>query len=185
MTRSIDDAGQPLRTADYLILILLCAIIYGPGVFAGRPLSVHEARLPQLAREMIRQHSSWILPQSGGRPWLERPPLPHWATAISMKLFGRTDALWVVRLPAAIMGCLLSMIGAWMSARWFGRRCGLLAGVVLATTYELYQYATLAEDDIYLAALAAACVAAFVASEWNSYNRVASEKRGARGCPAS
>jgi 4-amino-4-deoxy-L-arabinose transferase-like glycosyltransferase len=158
-------AGR-LRGGDYLLLAVLCAALYGVGAVSGRPLSVHEARLPQLAREMAQGQSDWILPQSGGRPWLERPPLPHWLTAASMRAFCRTDALWVVRIPAAAAGMAVVLLGAWMSARWFGRVGGLLAGVVIATSYELYQYATLAEDDVYLAMVVAACVGAFVKAEW-------------------
>jgi 4-amino-4-deoxy-L-arabinose transferase-like glycosyltransferase len=157
-----------LRPTDYLILVTLVAALYGTAALSGRPLSIHEARIPQLAREMASGHGDWILPQSAGRPWLERPPLPHWFTAASMAAFGRTDSLWVARLPAALMGGLIVLTGAWMSARWFGRQLGLLAGMVIATSYELYQYSTLAEDDIYLGAVAVACMAMFVRSEWPS-----------------
>lgn len=160
------EAGR-MRGIDYFLLLVVCAGLYGVAAFSGRPLSVHEARLPQLAREMAQGQSDWLLPQSAGRPWLERPPLPHWCTAFSILAFNRNDALWVVRLAAAIAGCAIVLTGAWMAARWFGRSLGLLAGVVIATSYELYQYATLAEDDIYLGALAAACVALFVAAEWS------------------
>jgi 4-amino-4-deoxy-L-arabinose transferase-like glycosyltransferase len=160
------DDVNGLRWRDYLLLIVLCAALYGWGAVCGRPLSMHESRLPELSREIVRGQSNWLLPQSGGRPWLERPPLPHWFTALSMLAFARTDAAWVARIPAAAAGCIVVLAGAWMGGRWFGRNVGLLAGATLATTYELYQYATLAEDDVYLGAIVALCVAAFVASEW-------------------
>ncbi len=154
-----------LRMPDVWLLLLICAALLGWGAFSGRPLSMHESRLPQLAREMVQGQSSYILPQSGGRPWLERPPLPHWFTAGSMLLFGRTDAEWVARLPAALMGTSIVLMGAWIAGVWFGRSLGLLSGVTLATTYELYNYSSLAEDDIYLAAVAVAAMAMFVKAE--------------------
>jgi 4-amino-4-deoxy-L-arabinose transferase-like glycosyltransferase len=175
MTTPPDSAEARLRPADYLVLVIACAALFGTAAFSGRPLSVHEARLPQLAREMALGESDWLLPQSGGRPWLERPPLPHWFTAASMVLFRRTDAAWAARIPAALMGCAMVLTGAWMAARWFGRQVGLLCGAVLATTYELYQYATLAEDDIYLGAIAVACVAMFVKNEWTPDGRPAAD----------
>jgi 4-amino-4-deoxy-L-arabinose transferase-like glycosyltransferase len=155
-----------MHLRDYAILVAVAVMLYGVAVFSGRPLSVHEARVPQLAREMARGQSDWLLPQSGGRPWLERPPLPHWFTALSMLAFNRTDELWVVRLPAAIAGLIVVLVGAWIATRWYGRSFGLIAGVVIATSYELYQYATLAEDDIYLGMLVVACMAMFVKAEW-------------------
>ena len=157
------DRGAPhhLVGRDYLLLIFVALLLYGPAVWSGRPLSVHEGRLPQLAREMVWDGGSWLLPTSGGRPWLERPPLPHWITAGSMMLLGRVGSLWSARLPAAIAGGAIGVMAAWMVARWFGRSVGLLAGVVALSSYELYQYATLAEDDIYLGLVAVAAMMMF------------------------
>lgn len=157
----------PLRGGDYLLLLLLCAALYGWSAFGGRPLTMHEARLPELAREMI-QTGHWMLPQSGGRPWLERPPLPHWFIAASCLIFGRADVEWVVRLPSAMMGALIVLLVAWMAGRHFGRSIGLLAGAAMATMYEQYQYASLAEDDIFLAAVVCLAMAIFVKAEFPS-----------------
>ena len=66
-----------LRLRDFLILAAFCLLLFGFEMFSGRPLSLHEARLPELSREMFLHHN-WLFPQSGGRPWLERPPLPQW-----------------------------------------------------------------------------------------------------------
>jgi len=52
-----------------------------------------------------------------------------------------------------------------MAGLWFGRPMSLLCGVMLATTYELYDYATFAEDDIYLAAIVVGAMAAFVKTQ--------------------
>ena len=155
-----------LTGRDLAILIGVAVLLLGPSVWSGRPLSVHEARLPQLAKEMVWGDGDWLLPTSGGRPWLERPPLPHWATAASMMLFGRVGSYWSARLPAAVAGTLIAWMSAWMSARWFGRKFGLLAGLVTLTTYELYQYSSLAEDDIYLGLVAVAAMAMFVRAQW-------------------
>src|SRR5262249_2290268 len=87
---------------------------------------------------------------------------------LSILAFNRTGELWVVRLPAAIAGLIVVLVGAWIATRWYGRNFGLIAGVVIATSYEIYQYATLAEDDIYLGMLVVACMAMFVKAEWPS-----------------
>ncbi len=160
------DARRGLRWRDVAALLILCALLYGWGAFAGAPLTMHEARLPQLAREMLH-NGQWVLPLSGVRPWLERPPVPHWFTAASLAIFGRTGE-WVVRLPAAMAGMILVLLTAWMAGRGFGRSVGLLSGAVMASSFEVYRYATLAEDDIYLAAVVAAAMACFVMAEFSS-----------------
>jgi 4-amino-4-deoxy-L-arabinose transferase-like glycosyltransferase len=148
-------------------LVLLAAfalLLFGYAGFSGRPLTMHEARLPECAREMLHR-GDWLLPTSGGRPWLERPPLPHWCVIASMKLFGRDDRVWIVRLPSAIAGTVTVLLTAWTAGRLFGRTTAIVAGMMLATSYEFYVYACQAEDDIYLAALVAAGMALFVHAE--------------------
>ena len=153
------------RPADYAILIAFCAILFGFNLFSGRPLSLHEARLPETSREMMAR-GDYIIPRSGGRPWLERPPLPHWLTIAASKVLGQhCDSVWVVRLPAALAGMGTVLLTAWVAARWFGRGVGLSAGLVLATCYEFYTYSTLAEDDIYLGLVVMLGMALFVRLE--------------------
>src|SRR5258705_1880207 len=106
-------------------------------MFSGRPLSLHEGRLPELSREMMQSHD-WIIPRSGGRPWLERPPLPHWITIATSAILGqRCDRVWVVRLPAVLMGTITVLLTAWIAARLFGRNIGLASGLILPTCYHV------------------------------------------------
>ncbi len=36
-----------LRRRDYLLVGLFCAVLFGYAAFSGRPLTMHEARLPE------------------------------------------------------------------------------------------------------------------------------------------
>ncbi|HEX4124392.1 MAG TPA: phospholipid carrier-dependent glycosyltransferase, partial [Tepidisphaeraceae bacterium] len=165
------DEPHRLHRRDFFLLAAFCLLLFGFELFSGRALSLHEARLPETAREMLASHDwhDWVFPQSGGRPWLERPPVPHWILIGTSLLLGqRCDTVWVVRLPSAIMGTLVVLLTAWMGGKWFGRNVGLLSGFVLATMYEFYAYSVLAEDDIFLAATVALAVAAFVRLEFFS-----------------
>jgi 4-amino-4-deoxy-L-arabinose transferase-like glycosyltransferase len=153
---------------DFLILAAFCLALFGYEMFSGRALSLHEARLPELSREMFANHN-WLFPQSGGRPWLERPPLPQWIEVVTSTLFGqRCDAVWVVRLPSVLMGLAIVLMTAWAAGVWFGRGAGVLSGLVLATMYEFYAYSVLAEDDIYLAAAVAVALTLFISMEFAS-----------------
>lgn len=161
-------APTRLLRRDFLILAAFCLALFGYEMFSGRALSLHEARLPQLSREMFANHN-WLFPQSGGRPWLERPPLPQWIEVGTSLLLGqRCDAVWVVRLPSVLMGLAVVLMTAWAAAVWFGRGVGLLSGLVLATMYEFYAYSVLAEDDIFLAAAVAVALTLFVSMEFAS-----------------
>ena len=154
-------ADGPVRKTDYLLVGLVALLAFGTVAFSGRPLTMHEARLPQTGREMLATHG-WLLPTSGGRPWLERPPLPHWVVAAAMAIAGRVDSVPVVRLPSAVMGTVAVLLTVWMAGRCFGRTVAVLSGLTLTTAYEFYVYAGSAEDDVYLAALVAAAMALFV-----------------------
>ena len=85
--------SHSLYFKHYLILIIYSAILFGYSLIGGRPLTMHEARLPQTTREMVATHN-WITPQSGSRPWVERPPLPHWIMATVTAPFGKIDSVW-------------------------------------------------------------------------------------------
>ncbi len=73
---SVDAETPPVHdtlwSRDYLLLTLFCAVLFGTALVGGRYLTMHEAVLPQSAKEMYAT-GEWIVPTSAGRPWLERP----------------------------------------------------------------------------------------------------------------
>ncbi len=158
---------NPLRWGDYFLLGAFCAVLFGYVAVSGRPLTLHEARLPELSREMMATHN-WLVPMDGDRPWLERPPLPHWCMIAVAKVIGqRCDTRWSVGIPPALAGLLIVLMTARIAAGWFGRGMGIVSGLVLATMYEFYIYSTLAEDDIFLGVLVMGAMALFVGQEFH------------------
>jgi hypothetical protein len=145
-------------------------------------MTLHEARLPECSREMMRT-GNFLIPTSGGRPWLERPPLPHWIMIGVAEVLGQQcDSEWSVRIPPALCGLLIVLMTASIAARWFGNGAGVAAGLMLATMYEFYHYSTLSEDDIFLALVVVAAIACFIwmefvadpearAARWNPIGR--------------
>lgn len=158
-------ASGTLRTQDWGILVLYCGLLFGVSLVGGRPMTLHEAVLPQSAREMLAD-GDWIVPKKGGEPWLESPPLPQWCTVTVAAVFGRCDAEWIVRIGPMLVGTICVCLTAWMASVWYGRTIGLLSGLILATTCEFTRYAWLAEDEIYLCGLVTAAVAWFVKLEF-------------------
>jgi len=170
-------ADHQLRRSDYALLCVFSLVLFGYSLFGGRVLTLHEARLPQAAREMMAD-GDWIVPKCGGRPWLERPPLPHWITIGVASIFGRCDEAWIVRIPPTLMGLACVLLTGWIAAGWFGRAIGVLSGLILATSCEFLRYAWLAEEDVFLAAIVLAVIALFVQLEFFRAPRPAVERNG-------
>jgi len=170
-----------LRRIDGLLLSAYCCVLFGVALWSGRPLTLHESVLPQSAREMLAD-GDWVVPKKGGTPWLESPPLPQWITVALATPFGRCDTEAIVRLGPALVGWAVVLLTAWMGALWYGRQTGLLAGLVMATTFQFTRYAWLAEDEIYLCGMITAVMAVFVKLEfdprWQDQREVSSWKSG-------
>src|SRR5580658_8067394 len=81
-------ADRALRWSDYCLLVAYCTLLFGYVAICGRPLTVHEARLPECSREMLAK-GNWLIPMDGDRPWLERPPFPHWVMLTVGKIIGQ------------------------------------------------------------------------------------------------
>lgn len=162
---TITTPGERLSRGYSLLLVLYCVLLFGFPLLGGRYLTMHEAVLPQSAKEMYTT-SEWIVPTSAGRPWLERPPLPQWITMACAHLVGRFDEEWVVRLPSILMATLSVLMVAHLATRWYGRSMGMLSGLTLATSLEFTRYAWLAEQDIHLCAIVTATIALFARLEF-------------------
>jgi 4-amino-4-deoxy-L-arabinose transferase-like glycosyltransferase len=161
---SISPPEQRLRRPDYVLLGAVCLVLFGYALLDDRELTMHEAVLPQSAREMMADHD-WLIPKFGGQPWLERPPVPQWITVGIASLVGHCDSEAVVRAGPVLMGTVVVLLVAWMASLFYGRGIGLLSGVVLATMWEFCNYATDAEPDIYLCAIVTAAMALFARLE--------------------
>ena len=153
-------------------------LLFGYVAISGRPMTLHEARLPECSREMMAQHN-WLIPMNGSRPWLERPPFPHWVMiAVNSAIRQNCDTEWSARISPALAGLLIVLMVGRMAARWFGRNIGIVSALALATMWEFYTYSTLSEDDIFLALLVVAAIAMFVRIEFFTDPTVADARLG-------
>ena len=121
-----------------LDILVLCIVIGGFFAFmlGNRALSMpDEGRYVEIPREMVST-GDYITPRLNGVKYFEKPVLFYWLESFSIKLFGLgefTLRLW----PAlfALFGCL-AVYGA--GRRLYGRRSGLIAAAVLATSVLYY-----------------------------------------------
>ncbi|MHB1557769.1 MAG: phospholipid carrier-dependent glycosyltransferase [Isosphaeraceae bacterium] len=141
-----------------MALLVLSAAVLLPGLGLSGRLSYHEAFVAQGAREML-DSGTWAYPTIGGRPWLEKPPLPWWLVAGLGRIAGGVDE-WVARFPSALAAALLVLGVSTAATRHYGPGIGLLAGAIQATTVWTALRGRLADADILLACLLTWAVAA-------------------------
>lgn len=140
-------------------LLGLCLLTLGLALGAASSLTYHEAFVALGGREILAS-GSWGYPTIGGRPWLEKPPLPFQAVAAVGWVVGGVSPL-AARLPSALAATGLVLGVAFLAHRRYGTAVGLLAGAVQATTFWSVYRGRLAEADILLACLVVWTLAAF------------------------
>jgi 4-amino-4-deoxy-L-arabinose transferase-like glycosyltransferase len=137
------------RLATYAFVLVLGAVSLLPGLGNASKLSYHEAFVGQGAREIL-ESGRWGYATIGGRPWLEKPPLPWWlAASVSWCVGGVSET--TSRLPSALAALFLTLAVTLLASRHFGITVGALAGSIQATTTWAVTRGRLAEADILLA----------------------------------
>ncbi|ARG97183.1 ArnT family glycosyltransferase [Legionella micdadei] len=81
-----------------LSFLLLCRLI---AMYFVPLMDSTESRYSEIAREMLRSNNWITLFHHYGAPFLAKPPLSTWLTALSLKLFGLNEL--AVRLPSLLL----------------------------------------------------------------------------------
>ncbi len=126
--RAGDQGESGKRWAWGQALLLLCAavmLLYG----MSYPLIERdEARYAEIPREMVVT-GNWVVPQLNYRTYYDKPALMYWLCAMSYSVFGVHE--WAARLVPALCGMLTLSATLWFANRHWGKRVGLLSGLVL------------------------------------------------------
>ncbi len=144
---------------DILLLTIGSAILFG--LFLGcRALGVPDgSRYSEIPREMVA-HGHYITPHLNGILYFEKPPLFYWLQALSIKMFGLSE--WSMRFWEAtfsVLGCVSCYVAG---RQLFSRRCGWLAGIILATSILYFVMAHLITLDMSVAIFLSASLFSFV-----------------------
>jgi 4-amino-4-deoxy-L-arabinose transferase-like glycosyltransferase len=120
---------------DLLVLSLLIGMFFS-FMLGNRALSVpDEGRYVEIPREMTVT-GDYITPRLNNVKYFEKPVLFYWLESFSIRLFGLRE--YTLRLwPAlsSLFGCLVVYVAG---RRLYGRRSGLIAAGVLATSMLYY-----------------------------------------------
>jgi 4-amino-4-deoxy-L-arabinose transferase-like glycosyltransferase len=125
------------------ILLALGLLLFAPKL--GMPLlDPDEGLYADIAQEMLAR-GDWVIPHINGLPYLEKPPLYFWLTALTFTLFGPSE--WAARLWSTV-SALGTVLLTWrIGRRLYGASAGLLAGVAVATVVGNALYVRRASTD--------------------------------------
>lgn len=121
-------------------------------------LTRHETFAAEPGRE-IRLDPNWkmfAVPKLAGVYRTAKPPGMMWLIAGSIAALGQANE-FAARLPSALAGVAICAMVFSLTARWYGTRLGVLAGLMQATFFYTQSQARLTEADMALAA--AVCLA--------------------------
>jgi len=141
---------------QYLGLILLCVVLYLPGLTTLPPVDRDEARFAQATRQMLESRD-FIRIRFQEKPRHKKPIGIHWLQAITVKVTGSVNQIWPYRIPS-VLGALVAVILTFVFGRnLFDRQIGLFGAIITASSLLLVVEAHQATTD---AALLATVVAA-------------------------
>lgn len=151
-----------------LAITLLWAMIYLTGL-GRREIRGEEWRRTLPGRTMLNT-GEWLVPYSGGQPFVRKPPLINWMSAASFKITGVQNE-WSARLPSALtmLGAALLMFG--FSRRPLGHKAAFLGTVCFLTTVGCIEKGRLAEIEVYYIAFTGAAFAAWLAGFMGTVSR--------------
>lgn len=142
-----DDEGDWGRILAPLAIGLAVIMFVFPLTIPFPLLDPDEGLHASIAQEMV-EGGNWITPQFLGRPFLDKPIFFFWVQAASLRLLGPSEA--AVRLPGLMFGLLGAITTGLLGGRMFGRRTGLVAGILYATTILPTAMAQAASHDVAL-----------------------------------
>ncbi len=142
------------RRVRVMVVIAACAIFL-PNLGAFGLWDPWETHYGAVTTEMIETFD-WISPWWGsknkvgdelqGEPFYSKPIFIFWSEALMVRLIGRGE--WAIRLPCAILAILAVYLTYLAVGMIWGRKPGLLAAGVLATSPFFYMVSRQAQTDM-------------------------------------
>lgn len=108
-----------------------------------------EALYAQISKEIV-QGGDWLTLHYEFKPWLEKPPLFMWTTALFFRLFGINE-FWA-RAASALSGLGVVILTYLIGESIYGGLAGLIASVILLTSYQFVSASRFGTTDIMLTA---------------------------------
>lgn len=132
----------------FLLLTVICLLTFFAGLGRSAIGDSDEAFYAESAREMI-ESGDWVTPHYNYEYRFQKPVFYYWLVATTFYVAGADEA--AARFPSALAGLALALLTYACGRRWFSARVGLLAGVIVATSFGYFTIARNALPDLPLA----------------------------------
>ena len=142
---------------------LLVAVLLSVGSHRSQLWDRDEPRNAGCAREMM-DRADWVVPVFNANLRTDKPILLYWFLIASYSLFGVNE--FAARLPSALLSVGTCLLTYSIGSRLANRRVGLLAMVVLATTFMFNVAAHWTTPDATLIFFMTASLAWYVHFAW-------------------
>ncbi len=145
------NAIAPPRWVDALLILWLGLVLLSPTPDLPRQGYLYGDGLHYAAiAKSTLQHGDLLALRLGDEPYFNKPPLLFWMLMASFSALGANT--WTAQLVGIVFGLAL-LLGTWaLGCRLFDRRHGLLAAVILCTTYVFLKNSSVPRMDAPLAA---------------------------------
>ena len=138
----------PARLARYPFLwIMLLSLVFFFTALESPSLNDGEAMYAEIAREM-RLGGDWITPHLNGARHFDKPPLTYWAIGLSQSLLGETE--YSARVWSALATVATILAAGALGRTLYGKRAGVLAALVYATSLGPCIFGRLVMPDVFL-----------------------------------
>ena len=150
------------------ILIIISVCGYITGMF-NPIMEIDAMQYASMSRELLRGENFLHL-LDNGQPYLDKPPLIFWVTALFFKIFGVSD--FVYRLPSVLFS-VLTIYALFQFARlYYSRQTALIAALILSSCEAFFIMNADVRTDMYMIAPMMVAVwqisAYFKSGEWSN-----------------
>ncbi len=117
----------------WVVILCLLTLVFGIGN--------HDLWTPDEPREAgiakaMAEGGSWLIPELGGSPFVEKPPLYYWVSALMMKTIGRLVGPTTATRAVSALAAALTLLVTWLTVRsTWGAYRGAAVVLILSTTY--------------------------------------------------
>ena len=131
----------------FLFVIVVAAIVLFYRLGDPALKNWDEAIYAEVAKEIL-QSRDWLTLHWQGADWLEKPPLTFWIMAGLYRLFGANE--FSARAVSALAGVGVAAVIYGIGKLQRGPVCGLIAALILLTTFQFVQMSRLVNTDVLL-----------------------------------
>lgn len=147
-----------------LTIVILCVLLLFAGLWAYPLVDVDETRYAVMSRDLIGS-GNWNLLFVNGVPFIEKPPLYFWLTALSIKFLGFNE--FAVRFPVSLLA-VFTVIATYFTGKVLkNAKYGFFSAIILLCSAFFIMLAHVAILDMVFTAFCTLAIYCGVLTEYS------------------